>query len=413
MNSKNNNIILYSLIHQKGIEYTNTEKDSLLNTIFFSKYKTLKKLGEGSFGKVYKAIYDNELFALKMEDPSINHNLLETEAKILEYLQGPNIPKFEKYGYNKNYNILVMELLDKSLDDILYKFKTFSVKSTAMIGYQIIKILQYIHNMHIIHRDVKPDNFVMGRKEFNATLYIVDFGLAKKFRSSRTLKQLPLTKRKGLTGTARYASINALQGYEQSRRDDLESAGYSLMYFLRGNLPWQNIKVKNKKEKYKKILCIKKGISSKELGQNFPVEFADILDYFKNLQYTEDPDYDMCCQKLLNVLEKDKSKLDYIYDWTTFTDLKDRNKLKRNTTNFQRKIPLESQNYKDNKNISYKHYSTSQSKEDNEDYDYNKMKIKDISESQRESDSDITNKADIDEYDSPGLNKNETECCIM
>ena len=413
MNSKNNNIILYSQIHQKGIEFTDTEKDPLLNATFFSKYKTIKKLGEGSFGKVYKAIYNNEYYALKMEDPSINHSLLETEAKILEYLQGPNIPKFEKYGYNKQYNILVMELLDKSLDDILYKLKTFTVKSTAMIGYQIINILKYIHNMHIIHRDVKPDNFVMGRKEFNATLYIVDFGLAKKFRSSRTLKQLPLTKRKGLTGTARYASINALQGYEQSRRDDLESAGYTLMYFLRGNLPWQNIKVKNKKEKYKKILCIKREISSKVLGQNFPVEFAEILDYFKNLQYTEDPDYDMCCQKLLIVLQKEKTKLDYIYDWTTFTNLKDRNKLKRNTTNLQKKISYESQNSKENKNTSYKHYSTTHSKEDNEDYDHIKMKIEDIDESERDSDSNITNRADIDEYDSPGLHKNETECCIM
>ena len=428
MNSKNANDVLYSLIHQKGIEIANIEKDPLLNTIFFSKYKTLKKLGEGSFGKVYKAIYNNEYFALKMEDPSLAHNLLETEATILEYLQGPNIPKFEKYGFNKEHNILVMELLDKSLDDILYKLKTFSIKTTAMIGYQIINILKYIHDRHIIHRDVKPDNFVMGRKEFNATLYIVDFGLAKKYRSSRTLKQLPLTKRKSLTGTARYASINALQGYEQSRRDDLESAGYSLMYFLRGNLPWQNIKVKNKKEKYQKILCKKKEISSKELGKNFPIEFAEILDYFKNLEYMEDPDYDLCCKKLLNVLQKEKTKFDYIYDWTTFTNLRDRNKLKRNSKNFPKKISLENIDIKGNKHHSYrKYYSTTHSKEDkeddeddednedNEECDNEKMKIEDvdIDESQNSSYSNSTNKADIDEFDTPGLNKNEIECCRM
>ena len=416
MNSKKNaNVILYSLIHQKGIELT-SEKDPLLNATFFSKYKTIKKLGEGSFGKVYKAIYDGDYFALKMEDPSLEHNLLEQESIILQYLEGPNIPKFEKYGYNKGHNILVMQLLDKSLDDILYKFKTFSVKTTAMLGYQMINILKYIHDKHIIHRDVKPDNFVMGRKEFNATLYIVDFGLAKKFRSSRTLKQLPLTKRKSLTGTARYASIHALQGYEQSRRDDLESIGYSLMYFLRGNLPWQNIKVKNKSEKYKKILSKKKEISSKELGENFPIEFAEILESFKNLGYTEDPDYEMYCKKLLTVLEKEKAKFDYAYDWTTFTNLKDRNKLRRvNTRGFKKPISLENTNSKETKNASYRRYSVTQFYEKDEDDDENdKMKIEDVDDSKNETESNDTKKADIDEFDIPGLNnKNEVECCFM
>ena len=326
MNSKNVNVVLYSLLRKKGNELSSPDKDSLSNIIFFAKYKTLNKLGEGSFGKVYKAIYDDEFFALKMEDLSLQHSLLENEAAVLRYLQGPNIPKFETYGYNKEHNILVMQLLDKSLDDILTKLKTFSVKTTAMLGYQMINILKYIHNKHIIHRDVKPDNFVMGRKELNGTLYIIDFGLAKKYRSSRTLKQLPLTKRKSLTGTARYASIHALQGYEQSRRDDLESVGYTLMYLLRGNLPWQSIKVQNKEEKYKKILNKKKTISSKELGEGFPIEFAEILDYFKGLGYTENPDYETCCNKLLNVLQREKMKFDYIYDWTTYANIKDRKK---------------------------------------------------------------------------------------
>ena len=324
----NANDILYSLIKNKDIDMSTEEKDPLLDCVFFSKYKTILKLGEGSFGKVYKAVYDGEYYALKMEDASQSHNLLENEATILEYLQGSNIPKFVSYGYNKAHNILIMQLLDKSLDDFFCQLKSFSIKTTAMLGYQMINILKYIHDKHIIHRDIKPDNFSMGPKELNAHLYIVDFGLAKKYRSSRTLKQLPLTKRKGLTGTARYASINALQGYEQSRRDDLESVGYVLMYFLRGNLPWQNIKSKTKDEKYQSILKIKKDISSKELGKNFPLEFSEILDYFKKLEYEENPDYAMCCNKLLSVLEKEKLKFDYVYDWTTYANLKERIKLK-------------------------------------------------------------------------------------
>jgi serine/threonine protein kinase len=399
MNSKNTNIVLYSLLRKKGNELTSPEKDSQSNTIFFSKYKALNKIGEGSFGKVYKAIYDDEFYALKMEDPSLHHNLLENEAAVLKYLQGPNIPKYETYGYNKEHNILVMQLLDKSLDDILFKLKSFSIKTTAMLGHQMINILKYIHDKHIIHRDVKPDNFVMGRKELNGTLYIVDFGLAKKYRSSRTLKQLPLTKRKSLTGTARYASIHALQGYEQSRRDDLESVGYTLMYLLRGNLPWQSIKVKNKEEKYKKILNKKKKMSSKELGEGFPIEFAEILDHFKSLGYTENPDYETCCQKLLNVLQREKLKFDYVYDWTTYTNLKDRKK--------------RPSHIRDNKHYSKRNTTHYLEDEDNEDNI--KLKIEDIDgDINKKSDSSYSNRADIDEFDSPGLNpKNDTECCLM
>ena len=398
MNSKNTNIVLYSLLRKKGNELTSPEKDSQSNTIFFSKYKALNKIGEGSFGKVYKAIYDDEFYALKMEDPSLHHNLLENEAAVLKYLQGPNIPKYETYGYNKEHNILVMQLLDKSLDDILFKLKSFSIKTTAMLGHQMINILKYIHDKHIIHRDVKPDNFVMGRKEHNGTLYIVDFGLAKKYRSSRTLRQLPLTKRKSLTGTARYASIHALQGYEQSRRDDLESVGYTLMYLLRGNLPWQSIKVKNKEEKYKKILNKKKKISSKELGEGFPIEFAEILDYFKSLGYTENPDYETCCQKLLNVLQREKVKFDYVYDWTTYTHLKDRKK--------------RPSHIKDSKNFSKR--NTTHYLEDDDNEDNIKLKIEDIdNDINKKGDSSYSNRADIDEFDSPGLNpKNDTECCL-
>ena len=415
MNSKNANIKLYDLINnKKGIEKTTEEKDPLLNTTFFSKYKTIRKLGEGSFGKVYKAVYDNEYYALKMEDASLEHNLLEKEATIMEYLQGPNIPKFEKYGYNKLHNILVMQLLDKSLDDYLYKLKTFSIKTTVMLGCQMINILKYIHDKHIIHRDVKPDNFVMGKKELNPFLYIVDFGLAKKYRSSITLKQLPLTKRKSLTGTARYASINALQAYEQSRRDDLESVGYCLMFFLRGNLPWQNIKAQTKAEKYKKILNKKKEISSKELGAGFPVEFAEILDYFKKLGYTEEPDYEMCNKKLLNVLKKEKSKFDYIYDWTTLTNLQDRNRLKRSTKNIQKMLSFDASHIKEKRHATHRNYTSTHHLEESEDDDDN-IDIAEYLEdnSQKEGNSNSSNKADIDEVDSPGLNPNdETECCL-
>ena len=377
-----------------------TEADPLLGSVFFNKYRLLKKLGEGSFGSVYKAMYNGNYYALKMEDISLDYDLLENEATILHYLQGPNIPRFESFSKDKGYHVLIMELLDTSLDNLFAKYHKFSIKTVAMLGYQIIKILKYIHDKHIIHRDIKPDNFAMGRNEFNGTLYLIDFGLAKKFRSSRTLKQFPLTKRKSLTGTARYASINALQGYEQSRRDDLESAAYVLMYLLRGDLPWQNIKIKGKKDKYAKICNKKKEVTSQELCKNYPKEFAEILEYFKNLGYTEDPNYEMCCQKMINILDREKESFDYIYDWTTKNNLKERN---RNSSMDVRKFV---------KRKDKKHYTTNHEKVSDIDGKI-KLKVKDIDEDETES--DVSNKADIDEFDAPKNQsiEEESQCCIM
>ena len=299
--------------------------DPLLNRKFFSKFRTIKKLGEGSFGKVYKAEYNNEYFELKFENKTKGQSLLENEATIMTYLKGPNIPLIKSYGYSGDYNILVMQLMDKSLEDIFNKRKKFSVKTTCMLGYQMVSVLQYIHDRHIIHRDIKPDNFVMGANENNAHLYILDFGLAKKYRSSRTLIQYPLVKKKKLTGTARYASINALSELEQSRRDDLESVGYVLMYFLRGSLPWQGLKIRSKEDRYKKILEKKSQTSSEELCKGFPEEFREFVEYTRKLEYTEAPDYDMLKNKFVNlVTKKNGESFDYIYDWTTESDLKKR-----------------------------------------------------------------------------------------
>ena len=307
------------------------KKDPLLNEIFFDKFKTIKKLGEGSFGKVYKAEYNGEYYALKFESRSRPKSLLEMEGTIMTYLQGPNIPIITSYGYSGDYNLLVMQLMDKSLEEILRIRKTFSIKTTAMIGFQLIGALHYIHDKNIIHRDVKPDNCVMGYDELNENLYLIDFGLAKKYRSSRTLKQYPLTRKKRLTGTARYASINALEGYEQSRRDDMESVGYILAYFLRGGLPWQGMKLKSKEDKYRNILEKKKEISSEELFKGFPSEFAEILEYTKQLDYLEEPEYQMLRNKLMDLCKRLNYNFDYIYDWTTEKDLAKR-KMKKITS---------------------------------------------------------------------------------
>ena len=323
------------------------KKDPLLNDIFFGKFKTVKKLGEGSFGKVYKAEYNGEYYAVKFESRSRAKSLLEQEATIMAYLQGPNIPYIVSSGYSGDYNLLVMQLMDKSLEDILRIRKTFSIKTTSMVIFQLIGVLHFIHDKNIIHRDVKPDNCVMGSAELNENLYLIDFGLAKKYRSSRTLKQYPQTRKKRLTGTARYASIHALEGYEQSRRDDMESVGYIMAYLLRGGLPWQGMKLKSKENKYKNILEKKKEIQSQDLFKGFPIEFSEILDYTKSLDYEQEPEYEMLRNKLMALCKRLNYTFDYIYDWTTDRDLSKR-KNKKNLTSMRTQSTLSTKNIKKN-----------------------------------------------------------------
>ena len=303
----------------------NNSSDDIINKIFLSKYMTVKKIGSGSFASVYKAESGDETYAIKFEQRSNEYEYLEEEAIIMRYLRCPQIPVVKCFGKNMQYNIMVMELLGDSLEFNFAIKKKFSVKTVAMIGYQILSILEFIHDKHIIHRDIKPDNLVMGLKEKNSILYLIDFGLAKKFRSSKTLMQYPYIRKKKMTGTARYASIHALEEMEQSRRDDLESTAYVLLYFLRGSLPWQGLKIKAKENRYKKILAKKKEISSEELCETFPEEFKYFVDYAKNLGYTENPDYEKLRNNfLILVKEKMCRNFDFIYDWTTKSDIQQR-----------------------------------------------------------------------------------------
>ena len=209
-----------------------------------------------------------------------------------------------------------MELLGKSLEDLFQQQqKKLSVKTVCMIGIQILDRLQFIHSKNIIHRDIKPDNFVVGLDNKNYIIYVLDFGLSKKYRSSRTHQHIKFNINKKLTGTARYASINALKGCEQSRRDDLEAIGYVLMYFLRGSLPWQGLQVPKGEDRYKKILQKKKSTSAEELCKGFPKQFTDYINYTRNLEFEADPDYKYLRDLLVSALEEEKSQFDFWYDW--------------------------------------------------------------------------------------------------
>jgi serine/threonine protein kinase len=307
----------------------NSKSDILINKILFNKYTIIKKIGKGSFGNIYlsKEKYTNLLYAIKIENKNICNNFLENEANILLYLNCPKTPSVKSFGYTSNYNVLIMELLGKSLEDIfenILQKKKMSVRCVCNLGYQMIEILEFIHKKNIIHRDIKPDNFLMSNGD-NKYLYLLDFGLAKKYRESENSPHYPFIEGKKLTGTARYASVNALNGVTQSRRDDLESVGYVLVYFLKGCLPWQGLKVKVKEERYKKILEKKKETTSEELCSGLPYIFQEFVSYTRNLDYLEEPNYDNLRNLFFNFITNERNeRFDFIYDWTTTFDIKKR-----------------------------------------------------------------------------------------
>lgn len=185
-----------------------------------------------------------------------------------------------------------------------------------MLGIQMIDRLDYLHHNYMIHRDIKPDNFLLGLNENKHIVYLIDLGLLKRYYKVKKHRHSKFKEKRKFTGTVRYASINNLKRYQQSRRDDLESLGYTLLYLLRGNLPWQGLKPDIRKSKEQKVLELKQTISlEEELCKGFPHEFIDYINYTRNLKFEEKPDYDYLKKLLYNVLDKNKYEFDFWYDW--------------------------------------------------------------------------------------------------
>jgi serine/threonine protein kinase len=209
-----------------------------------------------------------------------------------------------------------MELLGPSLED-LFNFcsRKFGLKTVLLLADQTVSRVEYIHSKNFIHRDIKPDNFLMGLAKKGNLVYIIDFGLAKKFRDPRTHQHIAYRENKNLTGTARYASINTHMGVEQSRRDDLESLGYVFMYFNRGSLPWQGLKAQTKRQKYERISEKKMATGVDELCKGYPVEFCNYLGYCRSLRFDDRPDYQYLRQLFRNLFHRQAFTYDYMFDW--------------------------------------------------------------------------------------------------
>ncbi|XP_058117372.1 casein kinase I-like [Anopheles ziemanni] len=286
--------------------------------IVAGRFRILKEIGSGSFGKIYLGIdiTSGEEVALKIETISSHPHLMD-ENKVYKVLNGGfGIPSMRYFGRERGYFVLVMDLLGPSLED-LFNFcgRRLTIKTVLMLADQMISRLEYLHKNSFIHRDIKPDNFLMGIGRHASKLYLIDFGLAKQYRDIHTRTHISYCEGKNLTGTARYASINTGLGIEQSRRDDMESLGYVLMYLNRGSLPWQCLKATTKKQKYEKITEKKMSTSVEVLCQGFPLEFASYLHYCRSLRFEEEPDYMYLRQVFRILLRRMNHHHDFNYDW--------------------------------------------------------------------------------------------------
>jgi len=289
------------------------------NKCIFKKYKPIKKIGEGSYGKIYSVIRltDRKVFAMKSESINSKEKMIETEAFSLYYLQkGFGIPKLISYGIIKNYNILIETLLGESLENIFIKKEyKCNIIDVCSAGIQIIDRLEWIHSNNFVHRDIKPDNFLVGTNDPNV-IYIIDFGLCKKYRSSKTGKHILPNIKKNFSGNIRFCSSNVIRGKESSRRDDIISLGYMLIYFIKKGLPWDyTYKTKITSSKLFELIYLKETNCFGNLLDGLPSEFKEFIKYAQNLKFEEDPNYSYL-RSILNTIILNNKFIKGIYNFS-------------------------------------------------------------------------------------------------
>jgi serine/threonine protein kinase len=291
-------------------------------------YLLAKQLGKGSFGEIYYGIdlklpknHPDKVVAIKLELKSSSApQLLSNESRLYKYLQSDNynqnqdgrhgIPKLYWSGQQDDYNVMVIEMLGPNLENLLDRCgHKFTLKTTLILAQDILRRIHYLHSKRIIHRDLKPENFLIGNQ--NNNLYLIDYGLCKLYKNAQG-QHIPENHNKKLIGTIRYASLNAHIGHELSRRDDLESIGYILIYFMKGKLPWQGIgdASLSKAKKYQLIYECKAKTSIEQLCQGLPKCFKDYMDRVKALRFDEKPDYNA----LYNLFTQCYTTEGYTYD---------------------------------------------------------------------------------------------------
>ena len=285
---------------------------NLQKKIIFKKFRVGKLIYKSNLAIIHegKNELNGEQIAMKFEREGGKYNFLESEAYLLFLLKGTGIPKIISYGKTIGFKVLIEELLGESIY-LIWKNKKYDMRTKfndiCLIAIQCLDRLEYIHSKNVIHRDIKPFNFLFGKKDPNM-IYLIDFGISRKYRSSRTGKHIKFEKIKKTSGSLRYMSINGIKGYEQSRRDDLESLGYMIVYLIKKTLPWlyiENLKI-SKGEKYKKIREIKTSTIPEEICSGLPKEFCQYIKYCRNLKFEQEPNYNYLRNLFLEIIKKNE-----------------------------------------------------------------------------------------------------------
>lgn len=297
---------------------TDIEKLKELVGTNVNKYIITRYINSGSFGDVFEGKHKvtGDLVALKIPIKNDERDglpsLLE-EARVYKYISNleHGIPNMRVMKH-KQTKIIVMDLLGSSLENLITKHKRFSMKTVIQLAISMVDIMKHLHGCNFIHRDIKPDNFVIGNDNPDK-IYCIDFGLSKRY-IRRNGEHIPPSDKRKFCGTARYASISAHMNKEQSRKDDLESIAYILVYMYKGKLPWQGIKHKDKKTRYVLIGEKKKSVTPEELCEGMPKEFTIFLKYILNLDFDEKPHYSALKKMFLNLYKSRDYKSNKL-DW--------------------------------------------------------------------------------------------------
>ena len=301
------------------MEDNKTANYNLEKKLIFKKFRVGKLIYKSNLSTIHEGINElnGEQVALKFERTGQKYNFLESEAYFLFLLKGEGIPKIISYGKIIGFKVLIEELLGESIY-LLWKNTTFDIKNKlndlCLIAIQCLDRLKYIHSKNTLHRDIKPFNFLFGKTN-PKLLYLIDFGISTKYRSSRTGKHIKFKFVRKAIGSLRYMSINSNSCYEQSRRDDLESLGYILIYLIKKTLPWISIENSNinKIEKYRKVRDLKMSTLPEELCSGLPNEFCDYIKYCRNLSFEQEPNYNYLRNLFLEVIKKNEKIVDIRY----------------------------------------------------------------------------------------------------
>lgn len=291
----------------------------MINLTICNKYRIQRKIGSGSFGEIYLAtdISTGKEVAVKLERANSRYPQLVYESNIIRILKGANgFPTVFWNGTEGLYNAMVIDLLGPSLEELfIFCNRKFTLKTALMLGEQMLSRTELLHSKHIVHRDLKPDNFLIGLGKRANLLYLIDFGLARRYRDPKNFKHIPKKEGKTLIGTARYASIFTHLGVEQSRRDDLEAIGYILLYFLKGSLPWQGLPATERHEKYRKIRDRKINTPIDVVCRGCPSQFIAFITYCRTLEFADQPDYAYLKRLLSDALVQGNYDNDSVFDW--------------------------------------------------------------------------------------------------